>query len=465
MADRITLGSTLSGLLIDGLDHTPWIAATMTVTDRGVQVTVPHLHGDDQFQEVTRWLDRDDGDTNLLLESIDLRISLFGLRLSSRRTDMARNIAEGQLLADNAVMRPRDGDLADPLLVEEVRSEIDGLTDWSRLHSLRSEVVSLGEGPDIRDVSAYVLEQVDGLEWTQGEAQLRITTTWEVQHGSLTQIEDRATLISSFPAPRSIADHIQEQRKFANLLAVVFGTRISFRRHEVRDSRFPARSLSGRVSHLPYVDLISSTTFRESQTERPSRKVLIRPLFYMGHLQPTQLQDWAANYDGIGRALHPYLEVLRTPSAALENRAINAAMSLEALGNRLERVEGEECTYRNSRRRTMATWVLRCILNANHAFTPEAFNSSVLFARAIAKNYNTIKHPGNEFPDSLHTYILCELSVSIVRHNIVKMALGEAVFTNVDGDEPYRQANMMLQNYGLVIEDDGKISVRSQSDE
>jgi hypothetical protein len=429
----------------------------MTVTERGVQVTVPHMHGDEQFQEVTRRLDQDDGGTNLVLESIDSTISLFGMRLASRRTDMARNISEGQLLTEDAVMMRREGDIDGPLEVEEVRSELDGLTDWSRLRSISYETISQGEGKERRNRSVIALEQVDGLEWRQGEARLRIATTWESQHEEGLRVEDRATLISSFSSPRPVADHIKEQRKFAYLLSVVFGTRIAFRCHEVRDSRFPARTLSGAVTHLPYVDLISRHTFREVQSEQPDRKDLMRPLFYMGHLQATHLEGWASGYDGIGRVLHPYLEVLRTPSAALENRAINAAMSLEALGNRIRRMESEECTHHRGRP-TMATWVLRCIMNSHHESTPA--ESHVLFARAIAKNYNTIKHPGStEFPDPLHTFILKELSTSIARHNIVKMALDDAVFANIDASEPYTQADLMLRSNGLVIEENGKISV------
>ncbi|WAH97789.1 hypothetical protein [Arthrobacter sp. MMS18-M83] len=459
MGERLTLGSSMSGLLVDGVDGTPWTAATLSVTDQGVQLTVPFVYGDSQFQEVSRWLDAEDGRTNLIFRSHELNVSLFGLRISSRQVQFG-GVSEGQLIADDAVMMHRDGAVADILSVEELRSEIDGLLEWSRLSSVKFVPTSLGERRERRNTVTATIEQAEGIEWNQSDAHMQVATSWQVRPSRGFQVDEFGALTTVFSDARPIKDHLHEQRKFVHLLSILFGHGMSFRRHEVRDKRFNNR-INGQVISEPFVDLITSSTFRETQSDKPSQKDLLYPMVFMGHLQPFHLAAWSKSYEQIGRALHPILEIFRSPNAVLENRAINAAMSLEALGKGLvSKVDGEEATYRNGRYPSTGTYVLRCLSYANRPCKPETLERQIAFARAIARNYNSIKHPGEiEFPEFLHTFMLSQLAVSIARYSIVRLTLGDDIYTNVDPDAPFQEAEGLLTANGLTMDSDGKISI------
>jgi hypothetical protein len=459
MGERLTLSTSISGLLVDGVEGTPGIAATLAVTEAGVQLTIPHVEGDPQFQQVSHWLEAGDGDTNLIFQSHAATVSLFALRLSSRQGQFG-GVSESQFIAEDAVMMHRDGPIPDPLLVEEVRSEIDGLLEWSRLKSVTSVPRGLGEGRELRNTVTATIEPAEGLEWDQAEVHLQVAASWEVEHGRSFRVDEYGALTTTYAEPRPVSDHLHEQRKFAHLLSVLFGHGMAFRRHEVRDTRF-SNQINGQMVSEPFVELITRHTFRETQSEQPSRKDLLLPLVYMGHLQPAHLTAWSNSYERIGRALHPIIEIFRSPGAVLENRAINAAMSLEALGKRLvPEVDGEEATYRNGRYATTATYILRCLSYANHPYKPETFERKIAFARAIAKNYNSIKHPGEvDFPEFLHTFILSQLAITIARYSIVKLTLGLDTYTNVDADAPFHEAERLLTANGLTMDPEGRISI------
>lgn len=463
MSEHLELGAVVPALFVDGVEATPWVVGTLTLTDTGVRVALPYVTQLDQFETVSEWIDGETPPTNLLVESKDLRMSLFGLRYSGHTQSLGSGTALGLIDVEEAVMKPRGGKLQDPLLIDRVKSEIDGLIEWSRLSSVAYTYSSTGQGMDLRNTLTYTVKSVDGLSWTQGDATLTISTSWDGDSERGIRVDDRGVLTSKFSKPRPFRDHLSEQRKFVAFLSVIFGAPISFRNHQIQDSRFSLQTIEGTVLGNQYVELISRQTVREYAVERPSKEDLRFPLISMPTLSPATLTKWGESYDSWARFLLPVVGVLRVRNLVVENVAINAAMSLEAFAKGIvTSAEGEAATYQRNRPVT-ATYIYRGIKALGLNWDSIAA-SEIGLARAIAKNYNSIKHPGNQdFPDAFHTRTLAQISMGVVRLNALKLVASEEEYSKADVSTVFREPTELFKLNDRFIDAEGRIVVRPAS--
>jgi hypothetical protein len=442
------------------VEDTPWVVGTLTLTERGVRVALPYIAHEDQFKTVSEWIEGKTPPENLSVHTNDLQMSLFGLRYGGDSQNLTHGTAQGFIDVEEALMRQRDGNLHDPLLVEEVQSEIDGLIEWSRLSSVTSTFNSTGEGRTLRNTINYTLDGVEGLSWKQGDATLTISNSWQTRRSRGIQIDDRGVLVSTFDEPRPFKDHLAEQRKLVALLSLIFGTTIAFRNHQIRDSRFAQKAMDGTVHGFPHVELISRQTVRDYASEKPSDEDLRFPLIRMSDLTPETLKKWGESYESLARFLLPVVGLLRVRNLFVENAVINATMSLEAFGKDIVTlVDGEKVTYWRNRP-TTATYILRGIKTLSLPWESIAA-SEVGLARAIANNYNSIKHPDRgDFPDSFHTQILGQIATGIARLNTLKLVASEGEYVKVDTETIFRNPIELFKLNNLFIGADGVIGDR-----
>jgi hypothetical protein len=471
MIEHLELGAIVPVLLADGVEDTPWVVGTLTLNKRGVRVDLPYVTHLDQFKTVSEWIDGKSPPKNLFVTTNDLEMSLFGLKYGGDSRNFGRGTVQGFINVEEALMKHRDGNLHDPLLVEEVQSEIDGLIEWSGLSSVVTSHNSIGEGRERRNTIHYTVSSVDGLTWRQGEATLSISSSWNGKGRHGIDVEDRCVLTTKFDEPRPFVDHLVEQRKFIALLSLLFGTAIAFRNHQIRDSRFTDKALNSTVDGCPYVELISRQTIREYATEIPSTADLRSPMIRMSDLTSETLTKWGESYDSLARFLLPVVGLLRVRNIFVENMVINAAMSLEAFGKLVvHRVDGEEGTYKPRKKGegaqpTMATYIFRGIKPLRLSW--EGINGSeVGLAKAIAKNYNAIKHPDkDEFPDSFHTQVLGQCATNIVRLNALRHVASEEEYAKVNAATLIKDPMKLFELNNLFIDDNGTIVTRTPASE
>ena len=177
---RLEFGESFSGLLIDGVDDTPYVGANFQLTrESGVSVEVPYLSspGIDQFSHVQSWFRDQAPPTNMLLLTPEGSISLFDVAWSGHSENWGGHRASiGSMRPALAVLGDRDGPLADPLLMGEMRSRMDGLTEWARLTAVSSDTDTDEEGR-IQSVT-MLLHRDDGIAWQQGDATMTIRAGW-----------------------------------------------------------------------------------------------------------------------------------------------------------------------------------------------------------------------------------------------------------------------------------------------
>ncbi|NEB95478.1 hypothetical protein [Streptomyces bauhiniae] len=415
--ETLDFNETRAGLLIDYIDDTPYVAATLTYgKEFGVRVEVPYIDRSrtEQFMNAELWFETANPPTNLALLTKDGMISLFQCRYSGHSRNIGRHFALGAITPREIVMGHWEGNDQDRLAVREFSSQVDGLAEWTRLSAIRQEGESNDEGRLQRIVITG--ESPKGLSWVQGEATMHLGATWStVPDASAITINDSVTLRTEFPSPREISDHLMEQRKVVALLKLNFGTALFFRRHLVRDDSFPDRLLGGRNVGKSLHELISRDTFRDYSQKEPSKKSLQSPIFYLPQIPPDGLSRWANSYDHWKRFIDPAVSGLSRTTALVEDLVLYYSMSLEAAGHILGRAAGEEETYTPRGRPTTATYAYRCQASLNIDWEGIAASPSGL-ARALANNYNTIKHyDRGHLPDPMHTYIVGRIAMTIVR--------------------------------------------------
>ena len=267
----------------------------------------------------------------------------------------------------------------------------------------------------------YRLRSPEKMQWRDADATLSLRAEWRVAectdgYNRAVELSDNVVLESQFDdGPRSFFDHFIAQRKVASLLVFLYGQQISFREHKIQDERFASRMMGGKVYNHPFVELISERTVRERFTPVPSRKELGRAIAHLHQIGPEGLSEWSTQYDSWSRFILPSAGVLSRTGAFIEDQVISTSMSLEAAGDIIGKRPGEGETYNGRGRRTTATNIYRC-LDLLQVGWGKYVASNIGLARAIANNYNDVKHADRgEFPDSDHTYLVSSINGLLVR--------------------------------------------------
>ncbi|MGW0968319.1 ApeA N-terminal domain 1-containing protein [Streptomyces sp. NPDC002516] len=413
---RLNFGDSFAGLLIDHEEETPYVVATLTYdAERGLRLEVPYIHHSEveQFKSAESWFETATPPENLTFVTKDGIISLFGCHYSGHTMNFGQGYAAGYITPDEGILASREGDAKAALAVSELQSELDGLAEWTRFRAIKHDRESNEEGR-IKKV-VVTAESVESLTWNQGEAEMNLTTSWSTAaESSSFQVTERVTLKSYFANSRPALDHIKEQRKVAALLKMNFGRPLYFRRHETRDDLFPDRALNGDHKGKSFQEYFGKRTFRDFSQPALTKKELGEPIFYLAQAGGEGLTHWNDHYEQWKRFINPAVSVLSRPRAALEDVVVNASMSIEAAGNLLGPATGEEVTYSRGRP-TTATYAFRVINKLGLDFDGIS-ESTVGMARAMANNYNTIKHfDRGEFPDPLETYLISHVAMISVR--------------------------------------------------
>lgn len=464
--ERLEFGDSLSGLLVDGVDGTPYVGATVRMTkDRGMVVEVPYLpdRGIEQFDQVQAWLESRTPPTNMLLLTHDGTISLFDIAWSghSETWDGSR-ASVGSLRPALAVLGRRETDLATPLIMKEMHSWLDGLNEWSGLTSVNTE----HETDDQSRVQSLTmtLDASESFTWTQQGATLSLRAGWlhapeRNGYSRATTVYDNVAIVSTFESgPASFWDHFVEHRKVASLMVFLFGRQLSFRKHSLRDDLFVLRTGTGRVYSAPLTEVTSRHTYRERIPEIPSVKELGNPIASFRQIGAEGLEAWANNYEPWKRFILPSASVLGRDGAYIEDLIISTSMSMEAAGGIIGERPGERATWSRGRipRPTTATYVYRC-LELLAVRWPERIGSRIGLAKAVANAYNDVKHyDRGDFPEHDEAHVVSQVSQMIVR--LVALHItgrGEELLAHYRETEQFYKLQQALDAYGLKIDDHG----------
>lgn len=457
----LEVGVSIAGLLVDGVDGTPYVGASLFLDpDRGVSLHVPFLgfEGDGQeggqFENVRQWFFHDAVPLNMLFRSHKGDFTLCDVKSAGYSTNMF--LGEGRLRVGEAVsgLRSHTVALDEPLMVKDFYSQLKGLFEWSRLTAASWTPEVDEQGKVIR--LNGVVETVAPRSWSQGEALMTLTSSWtSSSEAQGLHVNEWTVLKSSFPTPQPVSVHLAEHRKFQSFLVMMIGKAVPFSKHQLKDEAFARHSVGGTVLDNPFRDVVVSGTVSEHQKPAPIGKSRQGVLLSFNEVDVDGLERWASHYESWGRFVLPAVGLLSRQGVFAEDRVSSLAMSLEAAGNLIGVVEGEDATYTNRGRKTTATWFFRCLTYLGWDCSAFADTTAGL-AQAIADNYNTIKHfDRGDFPDLSETILVGEVVELMVRYLALKLAKPEHAFREGSGFL-FRSLADDFNRWGLRVDADGQ---------
>lgn len=409
-------GQSYVGLLIDGVDGTPYTGATLRMEDRGPVVDVPYISHDEtgQFSHVDEWFRTQTPPQNLILHTPNGVIGLYGIRW--RGHSVSSGVSLGRLSPAETVLGRYDAPLSEPFKITETRSTIDGLREWTRLYGIESDREQDEDGSE--DLVVRVRSGVPS-SWQQGEATMTFVSDWrtaapDVDPHSGLNISTQPVLVSNFSEPRPFIDHLNEQRKVVHLLTLIAGAPLHFRQHRAGDEQIISRSVGGTILGNPKVELISSQTVREYAQPLPSKEALSGFLTRFPDVGENGMVRWSEQYEPWKRFILPAVGILGRNGAFMEDVILSTSMSIEAAGQIIGTREGEQATYYRNRT-TTATNVYRCLDLLGVSWGTIGTSNNAI-ARGVANAYNDIKHfDRGELPDTAVLHVVSGITKMIVR--------------------------------------------------
>lgn len=393
-----TVGDSATGLLIDGVDGTPYVGASLTIdSERGIVLEVPYI--DDvrilQFKHVKEWFIDRKVPPNLILQTVDGDLGLFGNQWKGYRNSSNQSL--GMIRPNELLIGEYDGDLSQPLLLGKVRSRIDGLSEWTSIRSIDFSHITDDQGL-IKELNVKA-KPVESDTWCQGDATMQIVSEWRTSYpdqGSRygLNIDDGTVLVSCFDSPRSFMDHLGEQKKVRDLLTLLMGRSIHFRQHKVSSPQVVEKSLVGTVIAKPRSLLISSATVNEYVQPIPKKQDFNWSLANFDEIGVEGLESWAKKYaQWSPKFIFPVVGILSRDKPFAEEKVNILSMAIEAAGMLLGVQPGERTTYTSGKkpRPTTSTYFYRCLEVVNISWGDIAPNYIGL-ARGLAKTYNATKH-------------------------------------------------------------------------
>lgn len=460
--EKLPFGTSLTGLLVDGVEETPYAGCTLRMVEpSGPLIEVPYIHYDDtkQFEPVQNWFSTRTPPPNMNLLTDEGTVSLFDIQWSGHAVKSGHNVSLGKLRPTEIVLSSRQADLASALLVAEMRSHIDGLKEWTRFTAIKHESETNEKGL-VRKLVVEV-ESLTEMAWRQGEATMTLQTDWKSANpeghdvGSF-NIFEWVVLDSKFEEPRLFFEHLVEQRKIVHLLILIFGKGIRFRKHQVRDQAFAVKRGDGHGPHLPFVELISRRTVHEYAEKPPTREDLREPLFYLREMGTAGMQVWAEEYEKWKRFILPATAILGRSGVFVEDLVVSLSMALESAGSILGHCDGEEETYRG-KVRTTSTYVYRCLQTLDLDWG-DRVESTVGLARATANTYNGTKHFNDGvMPDNDQIFVISEVLRKVARLMTLHILnpSGELLKRSREEGSLWRIHDMLVENE-LRITHEGK---------
>lgn len=453
------MGDTVPGLVVDNVEGTPYITGMLSFEEfKGISLLVPFLNNVKQFGSVKEWSQNGRPPSNLQLLIDGGAFTLYGCRTSSSKHNLGGNgFSTVRVTPREVVFKDRDGDFEDELEVTELRSQIDGLTEWTKMGATSYTVKS-----DLQNRARKISVEVQSppaLTWSHGDVMFELSTSWTTdQKEPGFRIREWVCLTTKFEASRPCSDHIEQQRKIVALLTLMYGKSIVFRRHDIRDQRFNAKVLTGAVVDVPFFEMISEDTVSDYWRALPEE--LKHPLVTATKLGIEGLELWLANFEEWARVIQPAAGTLRRPESYVEDHIVNASVSLEAAGHIIGEAEGEKPSWFRGRP-TTATFVFRCLTTVNLDWS-EIAATPLALAKAIAGNYNDVKHAKRgPMPPPEHTYVAGKVALLVVRLLALKLMDPTMTLIKAYGDDwKFTEFKRQIAEMNIYINEEGEFGRR-----
>lgn len=451
MTNELAPGDVRVGHISDGIDEGPVQSGTLTFDDEGAQLIVPFLWESreeeaPQFARTQGWFRfTDDSRPPKALLFLDDRgiATLVDNRLSGGSLG---SYPAGRIRPQVLIFgRPRG--LQNEYLVREFKSTIDGLEEFAGFRPFEFDT----ERTDDSFRTTVVIAPTERVEWEACGFRylIRANVSWVGQAGRRFDVVDNKPYLQTISeAGATPHDHLVAQWPIRALLTLIFGTKLGWRSHQLRDEEFPTWMLSGDAHAPNFVDVHLAGTVKQHRWPAPESASMQLPAVRLADLGSEGIRKWVELYDDevFERAVQPAVEVINGATTFLEPQLMMLAISLDRFGH---------FRYGGRRRRAMWENIEKCLVDAQLDWPEIGSRQGV--AMAISNINNDLKHPDRErYPETEELAGAVYLSRIIVRAQLFDLlGLPETLRQSFLRSNDARNAVDIFVRNGLCVDDAG----------
>lgn len=411
MQNPLELGTTTFGILVDGYDDTQYLPCTLSVSEFGkldIEVNFPYLEPLNlNASGEYLWVNSRPIPNRMSFLHSGGAVELFGIRFAgasnafgAAKTDKIRcDVA----FAIEGEVPSLESEIPYLVSLRQTFFKPEAVTPIA-FHKLEFGTKGDPSSP-VRTITIPEVEEV--WRWSSEEIEHVISLVQSTSHEpGRTEIRTRLEFESNTGYPRDFQMIYLEQQKFIALLQIVSCKQIPL--------------ISPRVLlpnlEKPIYQRIRSSRVRPSLV-RESTEREVKPCISTAKLNQESLVNWYQKYPIYFRAISALSSLLPRIEIDAEERMINSFIALETIGHiSLQLPFG-------TRGVGTEKYVEECLRILG--IESVEFASSIKgFAKALADNYNGIKHPrSSTFPDVNNTFTFGLLAQGIARAALIKQTL------------------------------------------
>lgn len=415
--EELPPGESLAGYIVDGIEDTPYIGATLVVDEYWgplLSFSHPMMHGLDergsaQFSAMAKWAeDASSIPPVLVFVCAEGRAAFFNCGFLRSKENWAFGV--------NFTLRPEtilygtfEVPFGEQLALTSLKSCMSGLGEFMGTSVFNTSRETDDEGRS-QSYTATV-KSPEAIEFSVAEYDLKFSLSWRstMPNGLELHMQASAWFETHCSSGRTIAEHLALHRQMRAILALNFGNGAWISEHLSTLSGDPTRAI--RTTHV--------STFKEALNEAARDRRKTSPgLTSLQRVDLGRISDWLENRDYWSRATGPVLSLLQRETYAIEDRVIAAGIAVETIGKRIPRADGEEVTYKligQRKVKTFATWMFRCISGCGLDFAGSG-HSNYALAQAFAQTYNKTKHYEQaRQPEQVTTRYLGQFGLLVIR--------------------------------------------------
>lgn len=441
MQNPLELGTTTFGILVDGYEDTQYLPCTLTVGEFGkidIEVSFPYIEPFNMSSSGDYlWVNGQPIPNRMSFLHSGGAVELFGIGFTgssnsfgAAKTDrISCDVAfaiEGQVPQLEpeipTFMSLRQTFFAPEAITPIAPHKLEFGTKEDPHSTLRTIAI-----PGIQEVWQWSSDDIDHV--------ISLVQSTSHERGR-TEIKTRLEFQSSAHEPRDFQTLHSEQQKFVALMQIVGNKQIPLITPTALLPNLEApiyqRLRSGRVR----ISLVRESAERD-----------VKPCISTADLRQESLVQWYEKYPTYFRAISALSSLLPRIEIDAEERMINSFIALETIGHiSFEHPFG-------GKREATDKYVEEClrILGVQSV----EFASSIRgFSKALAHNYNGIKHPrASTFPDVTSTLVFGMLAQGIARAALIKQTLGmEVDWLNMS---EVSLAHAIVRHEKITIDDEG----------
>lgn len=442
MQNALELGTTTFGILVDGYEETQYLPCTLSVSEFGriaIEVNFPYiepfnLSSSGQYL----WVNGKPIPNRMSFLHSGGAVELFGILFTGASNSF------GAAKTDRITC---DVTFAVEGEVPQLGAEIPGFISFRQTFLVPEAVTSIAPHHlefGTKDDPSSPLRTIaipgtrDVWRWSSGELDHSITLVHSTTHEpGRTEIKTRLEFQSNSKEPRDFQTLHTEQQKFVALMQIVGNKQI------------PLITPTGLLPNLaaPIYQNLRSGRVRNSLV-RESAQRDEKPCISTASIDQEALVQWYEKYPTYSRAISALSSLLPRIEIDAEERMINSFIALETIGH-----ISLGLTF-GGKWESTDKYVQEC-LRILGVQSVEFASSIKGFSKALADNYNGIKHPrASTFPDVTSTFVFGLLAQGIARACLIKQTLG------IDVDwvkmSEVSLAHSIAKNEKMNIDDEGK---------